>query len=125
MDHSCAAGRECVQLSDEDVDMMGSQDSGVVICRECAEDLDRATTYCSERCASGDFQRHREDVHVPGRRKLGKREVEVDTKDLVFEDEEKTKYHVEDISKYVWKLDAALERFFASKNPNARILSVA
>ncbi|KAL2757762.1 hypothetical protein ACRALDRAFT_1079863 [Sodiomyces alcalophilus JCM 7366] len=98
MDHSCAAGRECVQLSDEDVDMLGNEDSGVVICQECAEDLDRATTYCSERCARGDFQRHREDVHIPGRRKLGKREVEVDTKDVVFEDEDRTKYHVEDIS---------------------------
>ncbi|ROT34673.1 hypothetical protein SODALDRAFT_329534 [Sodiomyces alkalinus F11] len=125
MDHSCAAGRECVQLSDEDVDMMGSENSGVVICRECAEDLDRATTYCSGRCARRDFQRHREDVHVPGRRKLSKREVEVDTKDLVFEDEEKTRYHVEDVSKYVWKLDAALERFFTSRNPNAQILSTA
>ncbi|KAM0322726.1 hypothetical protein ACHAQA_009317 [Verticillium albo-atrum] len=123
-DHACAAGKDCTQLTDEDVDMSGNEEAASpAICKECAETQGHAVVYCSTRCAGAHFRQHRETVHVPGRRDSSK-PVDFDTKDLVFEDGDKSKYHAEDITKFVWTLNDALERFFREKNPDVKILSV-
>ena len=44
--------------------------SGAELCEECIRKHGMATIYCSPRCAGADFQRHREEVHLPGRKKL-------------------------------------------------------
>ncbi|KAM0276254.1 hypothetical protein ACHAQH_006929 [Verticillium albo-atrum] len=123
-EHRCAAAEDCVQLTDEDVDMSGNEEAtSPAICRECAETQSHAVVYCSTRCAAAHFRQHRETVHVPGRRDSSK-SVEHDTKDLVFEDDNRSKYHAEDITKFIWTLDDALQRFFKGKNPDVKILSV-
>ncbi|KAL9941635.1 hypothetical protein D7B24_003685 [Verticillium nonalfalfae] len=124
-EHRCAAAEDCVQLTDEDVDMAGSDDAASpVICKECAETQSHAVVYCSTRCAAAHFRQHRETVHVPGRRRDSSKSVEHDTKDLVFEDDDRSKYHAEDITKFVWTLNDAVERFFKGKNPDVKILSI-
>ncbi|GKT42399.1 uncharacterized protein ColSpa_02580 [Colletotrichum spaethianum] len=112
--HSCAAGEGCIQLKDEDEEMGGSGD-GPVICEECAEQLGQSIVYCSSRCASSDFQEHREGVHIPNWKGLG---IDIGTQGehLVYDNDEKTKYHVNDISKFVWRLDDAFERVFKGNN---------
>ncbi|KAJ0291918.1 hypothetical protein Brms1b_003003 [Colletotrichum noveboracense] len=116
--HSCAAGEGCIQLKDEDEEMGGSGEEAV-ICEECAEQLGQSTVYCSSRCASSDFQAHREGVHIPNWKGLG---IDLDTQGehLVFDNDEKTKYHVNDISKFVWGLDDAYERIFKGNNPDIK-----
>ncbi|KAH6697441.1 hypothetical protein F5X68DRAFT_4603 [Plectosphaerella plurivora] len=123
-EHKCEAGAQCVQLTDEDVSMTGDgeEDSGPVVCRECAEELKRPTVYCSARCAGGDFRRHREGVHLPGRRGSS-RSVESDTRHLVYGDEDKGEYHAEDIGRFVMGLDEALERFVKGRNPDLEVHS--
>ncbi|EEY15984.1 predicted protein [Verticillium alfalfae VaMs.102] len=105
--------------------MAGSDDAASpVICKECAETQSHAVVYCSTRCAAAHFRQHRETVHVPGRRRDSSKSVEHDTKDLVFEDDDRSKYHAEDITKFVWTLNDAVERFFKGKNPDVKILSI-
>ncbi|KAK1573808.1 uncharacterized protein LY79DRAFT_593696 [Colletotrichum navitas] len=116
--HSCAAGEGCVQLKDEDEEMGGSGE-GPVICEECAEQLGQSIVYCSSRCASADFQEHREGVHIPNWKGLG---IDIGTQGehLVYDNDDKSKYHVNDISKFVWRLDEAFARVFKSNNPDIR-----
>ncbi|KAG7140042.1 hypothetical protein HYQ45_003125 [Verticillium longisporum] len=124
-EHRCAAAEDCVQLTDEDVDMAGSDEAASpAICKECAETQSHAVVYCSTRCAAAHFRQHRETVHVPGRRRDSSKSVEHDTKDLVFDDDDRSKYHAEDITKFVWTLSDAVERFFKGKNPDVKILSI-
>lgn len=40
-------------------------------CTECLASLRRPTMWCSAACADADFQRHREEVHLPERKRLG------------------------------------------------------
>ncbi|GJC97222.1 hypothetical protein CH63R_07481 [Colletotrichum higginsianum IMI 349063] len=116
--HSCAAGEGCVQLKDEDEEM-GGNGEGPVICEECAEQLGQSIVYCSSRCASADFQEHREGVHIPNWQGLG---IDLGTQGehLVYDNDEKTKYHVNDISKFVWRLSDAFERVFKGNNPDIK-----
>ncbi|QPH17804.1 hypothetical protein C2857_002704 [Epichloe festucae Fl1] len=61
--HDCEAGNDCVQLSDEDVEMdMGDGTSTTVCCNECLE-RKQATLYCSERCAVANIAKHRLGKH--------------------------------------------------------------
>ncbi|KAF9871519.1 hypothetical protein CkaCkLH20_10930 [Colletotrichum karsti] len=116
--HSCAAGEGCIQLKDEDEEM-GDSGEGAVICEECAEQLGQSTVYCSSRCASSDFQTHRDGVHIPNWKGLG---IDLDTQGehLIYDNDDKTKYHVNDISKFVWRIDDAFERIFKGNNPDIK-----
>ncbi|KAK1533735.1 hypothetical protein CPAR01_10443 [Colletotrichum paranaense] len=118
--HSCAAGKGCIQLKEEDEEMGGSGE-GPVICEECAEQLGQSIVYCSSRCASSDFQAHREGVHIPNWKGLG---IDLGTQGehLVYDNDEKTRYHVNDISKFVWRLDDAFDRVFKGNNPDIKDL---
>ncbi|GJC82839.1 hypothetical protein ColLi_05677 [Colletotrichum liriopes] len=108
-------------LKDEDEEMSGSGD-GPVICEECAEQLGQSIVYCSSRCASSDFQEHREGVHIPNWKGLG---IDFDTQGehLVYDNDDKTKYHVNNISKFVWRLDEAFERVFKGTTLTSTISS--
>ncbi|KAF6810026.1 hypothetical protein CSOJ01_06549 [Colletotrichum sojae] len=117
--HGCAAGDNCIQLKDEDEEMGGSGD-GPVICEECAENLGQCTVYCSAQCASSDFQAHREGVHIPNWKGLGT-DVDRQSEHLVYENVGRTRYHVNDISKFVWRLEDALERIFEANNPDVKV----
>lgn len=79
------------------------------ICRECLVDLGKKTVYCSERCAGLDFQLHREHVHLPGRRRLGKA-VLADEEYLRYDTGWPRKYHADDISRFLWTAREALDK---------------
>ncbi len=66
----------------------------VVFCKECIDMLKRPTVYCSIQCYEGNFQKHREGVHLPGRVKAGYERD--DAGQLEYEDAQKTKYHAKD-----------------------------
>lgn len=50
--------------------------SDIRFCTECLTTLKQPTVWCSPACAAADFQRHREEVHLPERRKRGLAEDE-------------------------------------------------
>lgn len=103
--------------------MTGDQGSGIVMCKECAEDLKQATVYCASRCASSDFKRHREEVHLPARRDSN-RSVESDAKHLVFHDGARDDYHAEDIRQFTWSIEEATDRILKERNPDMEIKSL-
>lgn len=92
--HDCAGGDGCAQLIDEDVDM-DLHRSGPFLCKECTTGLKKEAVYCSLRCADINFQRHREQVHIPERKQRGL-DVDRDVQDIVF-DGEGARYHARDI----------------------------
>lgn len=47
----------------------------LVFCTECLVSLKQPTTWCSPACADANFQTHRDEVHLPERKRLG---LEVD-----------------------------------------------
>jgi hypothetical protein len=40
-------------------------------CTECLTTLKQPTIWCSLACADANFQAHREEVHIPARKRLG------------------------------------------------------
>lgn len=108
----CASGDDCVQLFDEDVEMdMNGSGGGCFLCRECTGSLKIESIYCSLRCADVNFQRHRERIHIPERAARGVvGQVETED-DLVFENEDKSRYHAKDIGLYLMPLMDALREF--------------
>jgi hypothetical protein len=101
--HPCASGQRCLRLGEEDVDMDASP---AFLCRECIEQLETESTFCSTACAEASFQAHREDVHMPARQKLDVTVFDVDK--LVYEDAEKTTYHAVDIGEHLVPLEEAI-----------------
>lgn len=107
--HDCAGGDYCTQLIDEDVDM-DMHASGPFLCRECTNGPKRETVYCSLRCADINFQSHREGVHVP-ERKLRGLNFDRDMDDLVFDREDRGRYHARDIRPHMATLGDMLLDF--------------
>lgn len=66
----------------------------VVFCKECIDMLKKPTVFCSIKCYEANFQKHRDGVHVPGRVKMSYNRD--DTKELEYENADKTKYHATD-----------------------------
>lgn len=106
--HDCASGDNCAQLIDEDVDM-DMHRSGPFLCRECTTGLKKEAVYCSLRCADMNFQRHREQIHIPERKKRGL-DVDRDVNDIVF-DGERVRYHARDIRSHLVSLGDLLLDF--------------
>ena len=75
------------------------------LCRECLATLRRDAVYCSARCASLDFQRHREAVHLPAR-DATQRDVDADS--LVHESG--GRYRADDINRFLWTAQEAMDR---------------
>ncbi|KAK1782772.1 hypothetical protein QBC45DRAFT_193012 [Copromyces sp. CBS 386.78] len=95
-DHECASKDDCVQVNplrhshqhydpDQDVNMDGTStvasspvdsdpnaSSPVCFCRECLTTLKCESVFCSLRCYDLNFQGHRENIHMPTRRRLNK-----------------------------------------------------
>ncbi|KAI1638006.1 hypothetical protein F4809DRAFT_601786 [Biscogniauxia mediterranea] len=104
--HECAAGNECTLVADEDVEMETGDQLMLALCRECVETLETPSTFCSSRCFGLNFQRHREEVHLPGRQKAG---FEVkDEGQIEFDAEDKTKYGARKIEDHIVTLHEAM-----------------
>ncbi|CCC08802.1 hypothetical protein SMACR_05442 [Sordaria macrospora] len=93
-DHECASKDDCVQVNplrhshqhydpDQDINMDGTStvasspvdsdpnaSSPVCFCRECLTTLKCESVFCSLRCYDLNFQGHRENTHMPARRRL-------------------------------------------------------
>ncbi|KAI7784658.1 hypothetical protein LA080_009595 [Diaporthe eres] len=111
--HGCASGNYCTQITDEDIDM-DMDSKRLLLCRECTRLHKIESIFCSLRCADTNFRRHREEVHIPGRMR---RSIQVnrDMDDVVFDGEDRTRYHARDMKLHVVPLDDMLEDF-AQKN---------
>lgn len=111
--HACASGNYCTQITDEDIDM-DMDSKRLLLCRECTHLHKVESIFCSLRCADNNFRRHREDVHIPGRTR---RSIQVnrDIDDIVFDADDRSRYHARDIKLHVVSLDDMLEEF-AQKN---------
>lgn len=88
---------------------MDAENADAYLCEECVSSLETPSVFCSTRCAKANFQSHREQVHVPKREKLGI--VVDDSSKLVFDDDEKSKYHAGDIMEHLVSLGEALQAF--------------
>ncbi|KAK3363637.1 hypothetical protein B0T25DRAFT_50378 [Lasiosphaeria hispida] len=70
--HACASEAECIRPSSASPSPTHPDDSATLaFCRECLTSLRLPTLWCSPACADANFQRHREDVHMPARKRLG------------------------------------------------------
>ncbi|KAK2601017.1 hypothetical protein N8I77_010500 [Diaporthe amygdali] len=107
--HACASGNYCTQITDEDIDM-DMDSKWLLLCRECTHLHKVESIFCSMRCADVNFRRHREEVHIPGRMR---RSIQVnrDIDDIVFDGEDRSRYHARDIKSHVVPLDDMLEDF--------------
>ncbi|KAK3695435.1 hypothetical protein B0T22DRAFT_478098 [Podospora appendiculata] len=121
--HTCASGSDCIQQlhpQDADVEMQGTDDGTtsskppapkICFCTECLTSLKLPTTWCSLACADKNFQRHREDVHIPARKRLG---ITVTDRDRLSYDavdtslQAETKYHAIDIGAHITTYEAAV-----------------
>ncbi|CAK7200829.1 hypothetical protein SEUCBS139899_003528 [Sporothrix eucalyptigena] len=102
--HSCAAGDRCCRSKPE-ADT-ARQEPRYYFCRECVLSFSIGTVYCNDRCASRDFQRHREKVHLPNR------EMRADSRDdrgdLSYSSYAKVDYTAADINKHLLSIREAL-----------------
>ncbi|KAI1501668.1 hypothetical protein F5X99DRAFT_195895 [Biscogniauxia marginata] len=107
--HECVAGKECTLVADEDVEMDTGDQPMLTLCRECVKTLDTPSTFCSLRCFGKNFQRHRDEVHLPGRQKAG---LEVrDEGQLEFDPEDRTKYRAREIGNHFVTLHDAIAQW--------------
>lgn len=84
------SGQDCRNLQNDDVDMDDGEDGDPVYCRECVTDLEVPAIFCDAKCYDANFQRHREDVHLPEREKLHRG----------FDDERELEFAADDRSRY-------------------------
>ncbi|KAI1851885.1 hypothetical protein JX266_002738 [Neoarthrinium moseri] len=107
--HSCASGSGCILLQEgEDVDMdQHNRTRG--FCQECVLDHQIESIFCSLQCLDANFQKHREDVHIPKRDGAG--QIGEDEVDLEYASEDKTKYRARKIESHWTPLDDALKEF--------------
>ncbi|KAK3393127.1 hypothetical protein B0H63DRAFT_11044 [Podospora didyma] len=114
--HTCASGDECVQLQPQDEDERMQEDieqnsnpnpskpnNEIQFCRECTSPLKIPTMWCSVRCADANFQRHRETVHMPARKRLGYVVTDRDRLDYSSSGgpDSETRYHAKNISDHL------------------------
>ncbi|KAI1182386.1 hypothetical protein F5B17DRAFT_420643 [Nemania serpens] len=99
--HECSSGLSCTNLAHAGSEMEVDEPL-VVFCRECVEYLGRASVFCSSGCYDGNFQQHRDAVHIPERERR-KREVD-DENQLVFDPEDRTKYTAKEVEEHIIRL---------------------
>lgn len=87
------------------------QDNRVLVfCRECVVDIKTAVSvFCSPRCYEDNFQRHREDVHLPDRER-NQKQVN-DRSQLEFESAEGESYRPLKIEEHFITMDDALLKY--------------
>ncbi|KAI1258897.1 hypothetical protein F5Y18DRAFT_322711 [Xylariaceae sp. FL1019] len=109
--HTCASGQGCTTLHDPDVEMDGTGGPVTIFCKECVEDLETDSIFCSPRCYDANFQDHREDVHFREREKQG---IEADDeKLLVFDPDQPRTYRAKVIEEHFVTLRDALGQWEA------------
>ncbi|KAI0130113.1 hypothetical protein BJ170DRAFT_301029 [Xylariales sp. AK1849] len=106
--HTCASGQDCINIQDEDVSM--DEGSNVLgFCQECVIDLEIESLFCSIQCLDRNFQRHREEVHIPKRDHAG--QIGDDEQDLEYESEDKSRYRARKIEDHFIVLEDALREY--------------
>ncbi|KAK5654409.1 hypothetical protein OQA88_7319 [Cercophora sp. LCS_1] len=112
--HACAAGGNC---ADPKNDRQPSPNASVspCFCRECVELLHIPTMWCSSACADENFQRHREEVHMPARKRLNLIVTDRDRLEYFPPADgnpgEKTRYRPKDISQHIIPFQEAAKRW--------------
>ncbi|KAK1825770.1 hypothetical protein QBC39DRAFT_387204 [Podospora conica] len=112
--HTCAADLDCIQPSPSPAAAASHRDdsASLVFCRECLDSLKVASLWCSPACAAANFQRHREDVHMPARRRLGLVVTDRDQFEYYSETTAgETRYRARDISRHVISFEDASRRW--------------
>ncbi len=80
-----------------------------VFCRECISTLKLPFVFCSPHCCDVNFQHHRDEIHLPERKKT---HSEVDDESLLeFATEDKTQYRARKIEEHLITLDDAIEEY--------------
>jgi hypothetical protein len=97
--HKCDGGDSCVQNrsngKEEDVVMDDEASLDVFVCKQCVN-LGRLTLFCSERCASENIVRHRQNEH-------------------------ETKTEADEVSSAVTSLSTVIESVLHRENPGLRM----
>lgn len=96
--HSCTSGDFCVQLTDSKFEPERSN-VGPWVCKECFRNYKSESVFCNVLCAHLNFQRHREQVHLPERRRRGIDDR--DGEDLRWENEFRQRYYSRDIKAHL------------------------
>lgn len=102
-----------MQETDEDVEMDRDR-MAPYVCRECLRNHGIESVYCSVRCADFNFQRHREQVHLPERRRRGVNEP--DGEDIRWENEFRQRYWAKNIRKHLVSLVDLIGDYEVDKN---------
>ncbi|KAL2260732.1 hypothetical protein VTK26DRAFT_5165 [Humicola hyalothermophila] len=126
--HLCSSGSKCVLLPQNRKPSTSNDQENPTqnpapqspdearFCTECLTSLRQPTLWCSLACAESDFQRHREEEHLPERKRLG---LEVNDEDQLeyFKDNTEgdgsstssssKRYRAKDISAHTTSLDEA------------------
>ncbi|KAK0633652.1 hypothetical protein B0T14DRAFT_420242 [Immersiella caudata] len=102
--HTCASGDSCISSSSPPSDPIPS----ICFCRECLTSLKIPSAFCSPTCADTNFQRHREEVHMPTRKQLDIIVTDRDTLEYFPTDDGSTRYRAKDISAHVISLEEAV-----------------
>jgi hypothetical protein len=85
------------------------------LCVECTSSLKQPTIWCSLACADANFEAHREEVHLPERKKLGLDHVD-DEDQLEYYTDEKDgsrRYRVKDLGVLMVPLNEAVREWEA------------
>lgn len=98
---------------------MSVDDEGPFLCKECLQTHKFESVFCSVRCADVNFQRHREHVHLPERRRRGKDDHDRDQ--LIWENEFRQRYHARDIQAHLLPLETLLADFQQKNNIEAMV----
>ncbi|KAI1109656.1 hypothetical protein F5Y14DRAFT_21410 [Nemania sp. NC0429] len=94
--HHCSSGQSCLNLAHAGSEM---DESLMVFCRECVEDLEQDSQFCSSSCYNKNFKQHRERVHIPWRER---RNRETDDEDqLAFDPQDHRRYTAKKIEDHV------------------------
>ncbi|KAI0440255.1 hypothetical protein F4803DRAFT_528020 [Xylaria telfairii] len=103
--HECSSGPNCLNLDDTG-SKMEIDEPVVVFCRECVTILGQASIFCSLHCYDGNFQEHRDTVHIPERER-GSHEID-DKGQLEFHSEDETRYSARKIEDHIINLRDAM-----------------
>jgi hypothetical protein len=91
--------------------MMDQENPGLGFCKECVLDHQVESVFCSIQCLDANFQRHREEVHIPKRDRAG--QIGEDENDLEYVPEDKSKYRARKIEEHWTPMNDAIKEYIA------------
>ncbi|KAK0656506.1 hypothetical protein B0T16DRAFT_314460 [Cercophora newfieldiana] len=107
--HTCAAGDTCISSSSSSDQT--DHTPTLCFCRECLSSLKITSTFCSPSCADTNFQRHREEVHMPARKQLNLIITDREQLEYFPADDNNTRYRAKDIAAHVIPYEEAASRW--------------